>query len=102
VSELLRFPDLQQYGVKNWPTFKRWVERHGAPAGFYLGANTRAWLKKDWDEWLANKAKAPPNIRKPRPSASTEGTGQTSEKTKHPLNSEPEASAQASRSGGAV
>jgi predicted DNA-binding transcriptional regulator AlpA len=56
---LLRFPDLAQYGVHNWPTLLRWIDKQGAPAGFYLSSNTRVWHKAEWDAWLEAKAKAP-------------------------------------------
>jgi predicted DNA-binding transcriptional regulator AlpA len=55
---LLRFPDLAQYGITNWPTLLRWIDRLGAPKGFYLGPNTRAWWKEDWDQWLEERARA--------------------------------------------
>ena len=57
MSELLRFPDLLPYGVNNRVTLERWIKDQGAPAGFFLGPNTRAWFKKDWDTWLANRPK---------------------------------------------
>jgi predicted DNA-binding transcriptional regulator AlpA len=91
VNELLRFPDLAQYGVRNWPTLKRWIKEKDAPAGFYLGSNTRAWLKKDWDNWLANRPQAgapPPEKAKPGPKGATSGTGPTAEKHTHPLDSD--------------
>jgi hypothetical protein len=52
---LLRFRDLEQYGVRNWMTLRRWQEKHGAPIGFYLGERTRVWRKADWDKWLAER-----------------------------------------------
>ena len=78
MSELLRYRDLEQYGVRNWVTLGRWIKDQGVPAGFYLGRNTRAWFKKDWDDWLANRPQAgarPPDIAKPRPCGDTQGTG---------------------------
>ena len=49
------------YGVKNWVTSNRWIEKEGAPAGFYLGrSNTRAWFQDEWDNWLANRPSAAP------------------------------------------
>ena len=48
------------YGVNNWVTLGRWIKEEGAPAGFYLGKNTRAWYKEDWDAWLAARPKADP------------------------------------------
>jgi hypothetical protein len=42
---LLRFPDLAQYGVHNYPTLKRWIEKQGAPKGRWLGPNTHVWDK---------------------------------------------------------
>ena len=64
---LLRFPDLQEYGVRNWVTLRRWIEKEGFPSGFYLAENSRAWHKADCDRWLANrpKAGAPPENEKP-------------------------------------
>ena len=101
MSELLRFPDLAQYGVNNRVTLERWVTQYGAPAGFFLGPNTRVWYKKDWDTWLANRAlegarragARPPDIAKPGPCVSPQGTRQI-ESNKHPQNSEPEAACQ--------
>ena len=86
---LLRFGDLKDYGVNNWPTLGRWIKDEGAPAGFYLGGNTRAWHKEDWDAWLAARPKAdpPPEIAKPRPCVSPQGTGPVT-KAEHPLNTE--------------
>ena len=49
---LLRFKDLSRYGIKNHPTLARWIREGDAPAGFYLGPNTRAWYKDDWDNWF--------------------------------------------------
>ena len=64
----MRFRDLVPYGVKNWVTLNRWIEKEGAPAGFYLGSNTRAWFQDEWDNWLANRpSAAPPEIVKPAP-----------------------------------
>jgi hypothetical protein len=100
---LLRFGDLKLYGVNNWVTLGRWIKEEGAPAGFYLGKNTRAWYKEDWDAWLAARPKAdpPPEIVKPAPSVGAEGSGRTAAKDKHPLDSESAAPAQASMNGGA-
>jgi hypothetical protein len=52
-------------------------QERGSPAGFYLGGNTRAWHKEDWDAWLAARPKAdpPPEIVKPAPSVDAEGSG---------------------------
>jgi hypothetical protein len=44
---LLRFGDLARYGVNNWMTLGRWIREAGAPAGFYLGKNTRCWYQDD-------------------------------------------------------
>jgi hypothetical protein len=85
---LLRFPDLKQYGVRNWPTLTRWVQNEGAPAGFYIAANTRAWFQDEWDAWLASRPQAgdrPPRKAKPGPSVGAEETGRTADNTKHPL-----------------
>jgi predicted DNA-binding transcriptional regulator AlpA len=57
---LLRFPDLAQYGVHNYPTLKRWIEKQGAPKGRWLGPNTHVWDKAEWDEWLANRSASKP------------------------------------------
>ena len=46
---LLRFGDLARYGVNNWMTLGRWIREAGAPAGFYLGKNTRCWYQDDWE-----------------------------------------------------
>ena len=69
VNELLRFPGLAPYGVNNRVTLDNWIKKEGAPAAFYLGKNTRAWFKKDWDDWLANRPKAdpPPEIKSDGP-----------------------------------
>jgi hypothetical protein len=74
---LLRFGDLKRYGVNNWPTLQRWIEKQGFPAGIYLGPNTRAWDQSECDAWLASRPKAvpPPEIRKPGPSVAAEETG---------------------------
>jgi predicted DNA-binding transcriptional regulator AlpA len=69
---LLRFDDLEQYGVRNWPTLKRWIDTQGFPTGFYLGENTRAWRKEDCDHWLANR---PPASKRPGPLGATKETG---------------------------
>jgi predicted DNA-binding transcriptional regulator AlpA len=63
---LLRFPDLADYGVHNWPTLRRWIEKRGAPRGFHLGPNTRAWYKADWDAWAEKRAQAPLEMRPKR------------------------------------
>jgi hypothetical protein len=80
---LLRFGDLKLYGVNNWVTLGRWIKEEGAPAGFYLGKNTRAWHKEDWDAWLANRPKAdpPPEIKGGGPVP----PGTTARKPKPPL-----------------
>jgi hypothetical protein len=46
------------------------------------------------------EAEPPPDIAKPGPKGATSGTGLTADKTKHPLDSEPAATAQASSNGG--
>jgi predicted DNA-binding transcriptional regulator AlpA len=84
MSVLLRLRDLEDYGVTNWVTLKRWIEKEGFPAGFYLGENTRAWRKADCDSWLANRPTAgpPPEISKPAPLLQT---GEAGRKPKSPL-----------------
>ena len=100
MSDLLRYRDLEQYGVRNWVTLGRWIKDQGAPAGFYLGRNTRAWFKKDWDTWLANRPKAdpPPEIkgggpvppgataRKPKPPSSPTNIGDSASVCQPPPN----------------
>jgi predicted DNA-binding transcriptional regulator AlpA len=83
--ELLRFRDLAQYGVHNWPTLGRWIEKEDFPAGFYLAANTRAWYKNDCDTWLANRPKAdpPPENEKPAP-LRQEGSRRVVKEDRHP------------------
>jgi hypothetical protein len=54
--------------------------------------------------WLTSDAEvarieAPPEIAKPRPCASTQGTGPTAEKHTHPLDSEPAAACEAPLNG---
>ena len=60
MTGLLRFRDLKEYGVNNWPTLGRWIREEGFPTGFYLAANTRAWSKEECDAWLASRPKADP------------------------------------------
>jgi len=88
---LLRVKDLKRYGVNNWVTLGRWIREAGAPPGFYLGPNTRAWYKEDWDNWLANRPSAAPpeNVkgdgpaptgtaaRKPKPPSSPTNIGES-------------------------
>jgi predicted DNA-binding transcriptional regulator AlpA len=104
MAGLLRFPDLKQYGVNNWPTLTRWIEREGFPAGFYLAANTRAWHKDEVDTWLANRPKADPppeNVKGDGPAS----TGTAARKPKPPSSltniGESAPAAQASSNGGA-
>jgi hypothetical protein len=80
---LLRMPELKEYGVNNWVTLGRWIRDEGAPAGFYLAKNTRAWYKEDWDNWLAARPKAdpPPEIKGGGPVP----PGTTARKPKPPL-----------------
>ena len=93
---ILRFPDLAHYGVNNWPTLGRWIREAGAPAGFYLGPNTRCWYKDDWDDWLANRpSAAPPDIVKPAASPGRENDRRLDKSGKHPLLSESPAESQA-------
>ena len=85
---LLRFKDLRQYGITNYPTLARWIKEAVAPAGFFLGPNTRAWYQDDWDAWLANRpSAAPPNI-KPAASLAGETDGRLGKSVKHPLDSQ--------------
>jgi hypothetical protein len=75
---LLRIKDLRRYGVNNWMTLARWIANEGAPAGFYLGPNTRCWYKEDWDTWLANRpSAAPPENASAANSCSTRSDGGT-------------------------
>ena len=55
MSELLRYRDLEQYGVRNWVTLGRWIKDQGVPAGFYLGP-ILGWFKKDWDNLACHPA----------------------------------------------
>ena len=97
MTGLLRFRDLREYGVNNWPTLGRWIKEEGFPTGFYLAANTRAWDKDECDTWLANRPKAdpPPENAKPRPCVSPQEAGRTAEITKHPLDSKSSPACQA-------
>ena len=76
---LLRFDDLHEYGVRNWVTLRRWIEKEGFPPGFYLAANSRAWHKADCDQWLANRPKAwpPPEIGKGASAVTSSANPQT-------------------------
>jgi predicted DNA-binding transcriptional regulator AlpA len=82
VVQLLRFSDLAQYGVNNWPTLKRWIAKEGFPPGRYLAANTRVWMQEEVRAWFDSRplADPPPEIVKPAPSAATEGSGRISAK----------------------
>src|SRR5262249_27686252 len=76
--DLLRFSDLAQYGVSNWPTLKRWIQKEGFPPGFYLAANTRVWHQSAVDAWLSSRPAVevdPPEITKPGPSVAAEEAG---------------------------
>jgi hypothetical protein len=89
---LLRFRDLKRVGINNWPSLKRRVLQDNFPTGRYVGKN-RVWTEEEVLDWwnALPKAEPPPDIVKPAPSASTEGSGRESV-NKHPITS-PEASA---------
>ena len=58
--ELLRFKDLRRLGVvSSWPQLRYMVQNYGFPAGFLLGANTRAWRATDIENWLAERPTEP-------------------------------------------
>jgi hypothetical protein len=97
---LLRFPDLQEYGVRNWVTLRRWIEKEGFPSGFYLAENSRAWHKADCDRWLANRPKAgpPPEINEPAaasPAREVSNGRETKAPKQHPSDTDSVASVQA-------
>ena len=76
MTGLLRFRDLEEYGVNNWPTLGRWIKDEGFPTGFYLAANTRAWPKEDCDNWLPAGPRRPPDIKqRPAPKDAAKGNG---------------------------
>jgi predicted DNA-binding transcriptional regulator AlpA len=101
VGKLYRFKDLAQIGVRNYPTLYRWIETQGFPKGRLLGENTRVWTEAELQSWFESRpTDPPPDKAKPAPSVAAEGGGRDY-LPEPPLNSEPDASAQASRSGGA-
>ena len=53
---LYRFLDLKRLGiVGNYTTLLRWIASGDFPAGIYLGANTRAWLVSEIEDWIASR-----------------------------------------------
>ena len=53
---LYRFPDLKRLGiVNNYTTLLRWIDTGDFPAGRMLGANTRAWLVSEIEDWIASR-----------------------------------------------
>lgn len=55
-EKLLRFNDLKARGiVGSWPQLQRMVERLGFPAGYRLGAQTRAWPEQEIAAWLESR-----------------------------------------------
>jgi predicted DNA-binding transcriptional regulator AlpA len=72
----LRFRDLKARGiVKNRPTLKNWIEKHGFPRGQLTGPNTRTWDEDtEINPWLASRPTGPkpeiplkPGSRRGRP-----------------------------------
>jgi len=56
MTRLLRFADLKARNiVRNWPSLKRLIERHGFPPGIRLGSNSRAWVEAEVEAWIANR-----------------------------------------------
>jgi predicted DNA-binding transcriptional regulator AlpA len=56
---LVRFKDLKKAGyVQNWPTLLRLIDEDGFPSGFMLGRNTRAWVLRDVEAWIAARPTA--------------------------------------------
>ena len=54
-----RFADLKTLNiVSNWQTLLRWIASGDFPAGIYLGANTRAWLVSEIEDWIASRPSA--------------------------------------------
>lgn len=52
----LRFPDLKRLGiVNNYTTLLRWIAAGDFPAGRMLGANSRAWLVSEIEDWIASR-----------------------------------------------
>jgi predicted DNA-binding transcriptional regulator AlpA len=53
---LYRFPDLKRLGiVNNYTTLLRWIDQGNFPAGRMLGANSRAWLVSEIEDWIASR-----------------------------------------------
>jgi predicted DNA-binding transcriptional regulator AlpA len=51
-----RFADLKKLGiVSNWQTLTRWIASGNFPAGRMLGANSRAWLVSEIEDWIASR-----------------------------------------------
>src|SRR5262245_19031051 len=67
---LLRFPDLANYEIRNWPTLRRWQAKLGFPEGFMLVQNSRVWYQDEVQAWVTARAEAPPR-RKPASSGAT-------------------------------
>jgi predicted DNA-binding transcriptional regulator AlpA len=59
IPEYLRYRDLVARGiVNNRMTLWRWQRDHGFPEPVPLGPNTRAWIRSEVDDWLAQRAAA--------------------------------------------
>ena len=53
---LYRFHDLKRLGiVNNYTTLLRWIAAGDFPAGRMLGANSRAWLVSEIEDWIASR-----------------------------------------------
>ena len=51
-----RFADLKRMGiVGNYTTLLRWIDQGNFPAGRMLGANSRAWLVSEIEDWIASR-----------------------------------------------
>jgi hypothetical protein len=63
-EKLLRFSDLKARGiVGNWVQLKRMVERLGFPAGYRVGAQTRAWPEAEIAAWLESRRITSPDAK---------------------------------------
>lgn len=60
MTKYLRFDDLRERGiVNNRVTLGNWIRDQGFPPGILAGPNTRLWIERDVEEWLAARPTAP-------------------------------------------